>query len=59
MHKGIQIQYQNISFKSRIRKVTPTKETNKEYQEIEKKPDPMNLEDLSDLLTYWRMYLKS
>ena len=46
--KESKIQYQDISFKSRTRRITPVKEMDKEYQKIGKKPDPMNLEDLPE-----------
>jgi len=44
--KEYKIQYQDIRFISRTRRMKPTEEINKEHQEIGKKLDPTNSEDL-------------
>ena len=44
--KEYKIQYQDIRLISRTRRMKPTEEINKEHQEIGKKLDPTNSEDL-------------
>ena len=43
-------QHQNISFTSKIRRLKPIENINKEYWEIGKKPDPTNLEYLPEYI---------
>ena len=44
--KKCKIQHQDILFKSRARRITPMKETDKRHQEIGNEPNPINSEDL-------------
>ena len=44
--KECRIQYQNIKFTLRTRRIQPIEEIDKGHQEIGKVSDPMNLEDI-------------
>ena len=48
--KECKIQYQNIVFTSRTKKMKILEETDKEHQEIDKELDPTNLEDLLEYI---------
>ena len=48
--KECRTQYQNITFTLKTRRIQPIEETDKEHQEISKKPDPMNSEDLPECI---------
>ena len=51
--KKYKIQHQDIAFISRTKRIKPIKEINKEYQEIDKEPDLINLEDLPEYIQYF------
>ena len=48
--KECKIQYQDILFRSRIKRIIPMEKIDKKYQEIEKEPDPTNPEDLPEYI---------
>ena len=50
MPKKYKTWYQDISFTLRIWRLQPTEDTDKEQQEIGKKPDPMNPENLPEYI---------
>ena len=48
--KECRIQYQNIKFTLRTRRIQPIEEIDKEHQKIGKVLDPMNLEDIPECI---------
>ena len=48
--KECRIQYQNIKFTLRTRRIQPIEEIDKEHQKIGKVSDPMNLEDIPECI---------